>query len=189
MIILIHMWYVIAGIIILLLLLLLRKKLFIKIWVSDQDDDEFIVLIFCIFKIILKKVTYTREQVFCSLRNHLEKKEDDKPDNYSSFIIRSYQKAELKIEKIDCLLNFTTDEQDLAAILSGISHIVNGIAESFRKNKEHSVMIRMTVNQKDSHIECILSARLGKIIVLVLKYMKDTGILKKRRDEYVTTSY
>ncbi|HBN83345.1 MAG TPA: hypothetical protein DDZ89_05825 [Clostridiales bacterium] len=169
--------------------MLLRKKLFIKIFVSDRDEQEFIVLVFCIFNIILKRVVYSKEQIWCSARNYIEKKEEEKPDNYSTFIIRSYQKAELKLEKIDCLLNFTTDEKDLIAILTGISNIINGIAESFRKNKDQGIYIRLTVNQNTSYIECILSARLGKIIILILKYVKDTKILKKRRDEYVTTSY
>lgn len=85
-------------------------------------------------------------------------------------------------------MNFTTDEQDIYSILLGISNIVNGISESYRQNKKSNVQIRLTVNESRSHIKCILSSKVGKIITLIIKYVKEKK-KEKRSEEYVPTSY
>ena len=180
------MWYVILSLFI-LLLLFLRMKFFINIQVSDQDEAEYVVLIFSIFNIAVKKVTYSREEIWNAIGNFFKKKEQES-DNYFLFILRSLRDAHLKIEEVDCLLNFTTDEQDIYSILLGISNIVNGIAESYRQNKKSNVQIRLTVNESRSHIKCILSSKVGKIITLIIKYVKEKK-KEKRSEEYVPTSY
>lgn len=181
------MWYIIVSL--LLLLLILGLKFRIKFLISDRDDEEFVVLYLCIYNIPIKKFVYSRDTVWASFLGLFEKREEEKPDNWFDFILHSVKAARLKIEKIDCLLNFTTDQQDLFAILTGLSNIINGITQSIHKNKGSNIHILLTVNKNRSYIECILSSRLGKITILYLKHMKENKkIEKKRRDEYAPAS-
>ncbi len=181
------MWYILA--IFLMLLLILRVKLKIRITVSNEDENQFVFIHICVYNIEVKKYVYSKETVLISFAKLFEKKEKKKPDNIFFIIIRAIKNDQLKVEEFDCLLNFTTDQPDLMYILIGISSILNGIFDAITTTKKKNVNIILTVNKNESHIKCIISSRIGKIITLLWKLLRDNkNIIKQGRNEYASTS-